>query len=80
MAVATAPGPRRSLLGMVASAFAGRSKAKGQTSSVAAAIQDHLLTVCAFAAVTADGFVHSAGWGLGALAVSLLVLDFKLRG
>jgi len=76
----TAPRARRSLLGMVASAFSGRARSQGRTSQVAAAIQDHLLTVCALGAATADGFIHSPGWGLGVLFGSLLVLDFKLRG
>jgi uncharacterized membrane protein SirB2 len=65
---------------MAASVFAGRARVKGRVSKVAAAIQDHLLTLCGLAAADVAGFQvwHHGGWFV--VAASLLVLDYQLRG
>lgn len=80
MAVATAPRSRRSLVGLAVDAARARQRASGRLSQAAAAARDHMTTFAAFAAVDV-GLFHcgtAAGW-IGA-GVSLLVLDFKIRG
>ncbi|HEV2375848.1 MAG TPA: hypothetical protein VGS19_27235 [Streptosporangiaceae bacterium] len=80
MAAVTAPGARRSLLGMVLGAVQGRARARGTTSRLAAAVQQHSGTFLAMSAAVADGFLHGPGWGLGVLVPAILVLDFKIQG
>lgn len=80
MAVTAAPGARRSLLGIAVDAVAGRARRKGRVSKLAAAVNDHLLTVCALGAGVADGFLHGPTVGLAVLVPALLVLDFKIQG
>jgi hypothetical protein len=70
----------RSLVGKVIGAVAARASRKGRPSRAAAVIREHLLTVAALGAGVTDGFLHSTGWGLGALVAALLVLDFKIQG
>lgn len=81
MAVATAPGARRSLLGTAIAALHGRAKAKtGRASRLATAVSEHAMTFAAMAAIDTGmfhvGFV--AGWV--SVGVSLLLADFKIQG
>jgi hypothetical protein len=82
VAVATAPGARRSrsLLGMLVAMFQARARRKGQVSRVAALIQDHVLTVAAMAAVDVGMFHLDLVAGWCAVGVSLLIVDLKLNG
>jgi hypothetical protein len=80
VAVATAPGPRRSLIGMALDAVQKRARARGRTARLATFIGDHLLTVCAMAAIDVALFREGLVTGCIALGVSLLVIDFKIQG
>lgn len=79
MTAVTVPS-RRSLIGAVLGSMRDRAKARGRVSKTAAVIQEHLLTFAALGAGVCDGFLHGAGWGLGALTVALLIFDFKVQG
>lgn len=79
MAAVTAPSGR-SLLGKFAASASSRARARGQRSRLASFIGEHVMTVAAMAAAD-TGMWHLgplAGWL--SVAVSLLVIDFKLQG
>jgi hypothetical protein len=72
---------RRSLLGVAVSALQSRARGRGRAGSrLAAAVQDHVMTFAAMAAIDTGmfhlGFV--AGWV--SVGVSLLLADFKIQG
>jgi hypothetical protein len=74
---------RRSLLGKIGSAVAARARAKGKGGRLAAALavaREHVVTAAALTAVDIGAF-HGcpvAGWVV--TGVSLLALDFAVRG
>lgn len=80
MAAVTAPGARRSLIGMVLGAVQGRARAKGRTSRLVAAVQDHLMTFAGLAAVDVAMFHLGFAQGWVAVGVSLFLADFKIQG
>lgn len=80
MVTATAPGTRRSLIGTALGALQARARARGRTSRAAAAVQEHAMTFAACTAATGAAFLHGPTWGLGFLAGSFLLLDFKIQG
>jgi hypothetical protein len=80
VAAVTVPGSRRSLIGTVLGAVAGRARAKGRTSRLAAAVQEHVMTFAAMAAVDVGMFHLGPVAGWVAVGVSLLLLDFKISG
>ena len=78
--VATPVPAGRSLLGKIAVSAQLRARARGKSSRVAAFVGEHVMTVAAMAAVD-TGMWHLgpvAGWV--SVAVSLLIIDFKLQG
>lgn len=80
VAAVTVPGTRRSLLGMALSAVQGRARAKGRTSRLAAAVQEHVMTFAAMAAIDVGMFHLGVVAGWVSVGVSLLLLDFKISG
>ena len=80
MAAVTAPGARRSLIGMVLGAVQSRARAKGRTSRLVAAVQEHLMTFAGLAAVDVGMFHLSLVTGWVAVGVSLFLADFKIQG
>lgn len=79
--LASVPLARRSLIGSALGVLQKRSKARtGQPSRLAAAVQQHVGTFAACAAATSAAFMHGPTWGLGFLAGSFLLLDFKIQG
>lgn len=81
MAVTTAPGARRSLVGAALAALQNRSRARaGRPSRVAAAIGQHLMTFAGLAAVDFAAFHAGHAWGWAATGVSVLLADFKIQG
>jgi len=81
VAVATAPGARRSLLGMAVSAVAARSKRRGgKLAAVAAEARKHVVTAAALASMDLGAFQvwHHGGWF--AVCASLLLLHFEVTG
>lgn len=79
VAAVTVPSGRRSLLGMALGVFQARAKAKGRTSRVAAAVQEHVMTFAAMAAIDVGMFHLGPVAGWVAVGVSLLLLDFKIQ-
>jgi hypothetical protein len=83
VAVATAPGPRRSLLGAllttVLAVVRPRSRPRRLAELVSAARQ-HVVTVAALAAMDLGAFQvwHHGGWF--AIGLSVLLLDFAVTG
>jgi hypothetical protein len=80
VAAVTAPGARRSLLGMVLSAVQARAAVKGRRSRVVAAVQEHAMTFAALAAVDVGMFHLGVAVGWVAVGVSLFLADFKIQG
>lgn len=80
MAAVTAPGARRSLIGTVLGAAAARARAKGRTSRLAAAVQDHAMTFAGLAAIDVGMFHLGTVTGWVAVGVSVLLADFKIQG
>lgn len=80
MAVATAPRSRRSLIGLALDAARGAQRASGRFSQLAAAARDHMTTFAAFAAVDVGLLHYGAAVALIGAGVSLLLLEFKVRG
>jgi hypothetical protein len=84
MATAAMPGVRRSLLGKVTSAVSARKAARpgrpGRLAAAAAVARQHMVTFAALASVDTGAFEASpvAGWIVTGL--SLLALDFAVRG
>lgn len=79
-AVAVAPG-RRSLLGKVSAALSTRKRTRpGRLAAVAAKAREHVVTVAALVSVDIGAFhgCQVAGWVVTGL--SLLALDFAVRG
>ena len=79
--VAAVTAGRRSLLGKAASAVGARKRAKpGRLAAVVAAVREHVVTVAALASVDVGAFHGGqvAGWIV--TGVSLLALDFAVRG
>jgi hypothetical protein len=74
---------RRSLVGKLGSVLGAGSRAKGKPSRIAAALavaREHVVTAAALAAVDIGAFhgCQVAGWVV--TGVSLLALDFAVRG
>lgn len=72
---------RRSLLGQLLGAVAVASpRLRGVISACVPAIREHLAAFAAFTAVDYGAFTawHSGGWIV--LGVSVLLLEFKIRG
>ena len=83
MAVATAPGPRRSLLGMAIAAVAARAKPgrSRRIAELAARVREHVPTIAALAAANFGAFQvwhHGQGWFI--VAASVVVLDWAVTG
>jgi hypothetical protein len=79
----TAPRSRRSLIGTVAAVVAARVRSRSRPSrlgALAAQAREHVVTVAAFAAADLGAFEvwHHGGWF--AVTVTLLALDFAVRG
>lgn len=80
MSAVTAPGARRSLLGMVLGAVAARARRKGRVPKLAAAVSEHAMTFAGLAAVDVGMFHLGAVQGWVAVGVSVLLADFKIQG
>ena len=82
MTAVTAPGrSRRSLLGQLLAAVAvALPRARGLLAAAVPAVREHLVAFAAFTAVDYGAFTawHSGGWIM--LGVSVLLLEFKIRG
>ena len=82
MAAVTAPGMRRSVLGKVTAVLSARRKTgkPGRLTAVLAQAREHVVTVAALASVDIGAFHGGqiAGWVV--TGVSLLALDFAVRG
>ncbi len=76
-----APGGRSSLLGKVSAVLSARKRARpGSLAKVVAKAREHVVTVAALASVDIGAFHGGqvAGWVVA--GVSLLALDFAVRG
>jgi hypothetical protein len=74
---------RRSFIGKIGSAVAARARAKGKASKLAAALavaREHVVTTAALASMDFGAFHLTHGWGWFAVGVSVLALDFAVRG
>lgn len=83
MAAVSAPGGRRSLLGMAVSAAAARAKARGRSSRLAKAVaiaREHVMTAAALASMDVGAFHWGTGVGWVVTGVSVLALDFAVTG
>jgi hypothetical protein len=80
LAAVTAPGARRSLIGMALGAVQARAAAKKRASRLAVAVQDHLMTFAGLAAVDVGMFHLGTVQGWVSVGVSLFLADFKLQG
>ena len=80
MATVTAPGGRRSLIGMALGAVQARAQARGRVSRLAAAVQEHAMTFAALAAVDVGMFHLGTVTGWVSLGVSIALADFKIQG
>ena len=81
MAVVTAPGARRSLLGKVSTALAARRTGKpSKLAALAAAARQHVVTVAALTSVDIGAFHAGIAAGWIVTCVSLLALDFAVTG
>lgn len=83
MVAATAPGARRSLLGLLLTVVLAWVKPRSRSRSVAAVVaaaRQHVVTVAALAAMDLGAFQvwHHGGWF--AVAASLFLLDFAVTG
>ena len=81
MAAVTAAPSGRSLLGKLSGTLAGRRKARpGRVAAVVAKAREHVVTFAALASVDTGAFHGGqvAGWVV--TGVSLLALDFAVRG
>ena len=84
MASVTAPG-RRSVLGKASAVLGARAKARGRAgggklAAFAAAAREHVVTAAALGAVDVGVFHYGAGPGWIVTGLSLLTLDFAVRG
>lgn len=78
---AVAAGARRPLLSKAAGAVAARRKAPGrQLGAALAAAREHVVTVAALSSIDFGVFRASSVAGWIVCGVSLLVLDFAIRG
>lgn len=76
-------GGRRSLLGKLGPALTARARAKGKPSRLAAALavaREHIVTAAALASMDFGAFHLTHGWGWFATGISVLALDFAVRG
>ena len=81
MAAAVAAPRGRSLLGKLSGTLAGRKRTRpGAVAAVVAKAREHVVTVAALASVDLGAFhtCQAAGWIV--TGVSLLALDFAVRG
>lgn len=82
MTAVTAPGGRRSLAGKLIGVAASRSQpgSRRRLAAFASAAREHVGTAAACAAADLGGFqvFHHGGWFV--VAVSLVLLDFAVRG
>jgi hypothetical protein len=79
VATAAFPRGRRSLIGRLAAA-AGDGRARKAAAAVVAAAREHLPTLAAFAAVDYGAFQAAAAAGWIVTGVTVLLLDWKVRG
>ena len=83
MVATTAPGSRRSLLGMLLTAVLAHFKPRARSLRIAdviAVARQHVMTAAALAAMDLGAFQvwHHGGWF--AVAASLVLLDFAVTG
>lgn len=80
MAVVSAPGARRSLVGAALAAAASRARVKGRAGKAVAAVRENVMTFAGLAAIDTGMFHLGVVAGWVAVGVSVLLADFRIQG